>query len=299
MTELRAPGKKDVTLGAVTHNVQTEAKYRAALKKAIANMSASYAYWLRGKFRDAVGANVDAGRLPDIAQDAAPKDPRKAAQALQSELQRLRAYWDKHFKELAAKLARDIAQDWVADNTRAWSGKLKRAGFDIQLQVGPAQRLFLEAKIPENVALIRSIQQDYHKDVEGIISRNFLAGRDLHTMADALEKRYEISTRRAALMARDQSNKASAQLNSSRQRELGIQYAVWVHSSAGKEPRHKHVKAGRDRAVFDINVGIDFNDGFGPVLPGEAINCRCTSRSIIPGIGRGEAPKPEDVVSQM
>ena len=34
-------------------------------------------------------------------------------------------------------------------------------------------------------------------------------------------------------------------------------------------------------------VGIDFGDGFGFVLPGGAINCRCGCRTLIPSLGRG------------
>ena len=39
--ELRNPGKRDIVLGAVVPNVQTEAAYRRDLAKAITNMSAS------------------------------------------------------------------------------------------------------------------------------------------------------------------------------------------------------------------------------------------------------------------
>ena len=70
--ELRNPGKRDIVLGAVVPNVQTEAAYRRDLAKAITNMSASYEYWLRAKYRRALDTNMAAGRLPDTerAQDA-------------------------------------------------------------------------------------------------------------------------------------------------------------------------------------------------------------------------------------
>lgn len=258
-------------------------------------MSASYEYWIDGKYRAALEANQDAGRLPvpDMAQDA--KGPAEPTNRLFDELARLRKYWTDYFDKLAARLAEQTTQEWYDDNTTSWQGKLKRAGFDIKMQVMPAQKLILRGKVAENVGLIKSIQQDYHKDVEGIVLRNFLAGRDLAPMAEQIKARGSVSTRRAALIARDQSNKATAELNASRQRELGLQWATWVHSSAGKEPRHKHVIAGREQWVFNTQEGVDFHDSFGVVKPGEAINCRCTSRTIIPALGRGDIESIEDL----
>lgn len=295
MTELRAPGKKPITLGAVVPNAQTEASYRKALGKAIANMNASYEYWVHAKYRAALGANEAAGRLPDpeMAQDA--KGPSGQADDLFSELARLRKHWEAHFADLAKKLAEQMAWQWYRDNEISWGGKLKRAGFDIKLQLTESQKLILKAKVPENVALIRSIQQDYHKDIEGIVSRSFIKGRDLATMADEIKERGGVTTRRAALIARDQANKATAQMNSARQKDLGLVWGVWIHSSAGKEPRHSHVKAGREQWVFNTQEGVDFGDGFGHVLPGEAINCKCSVRTIIPALGRGDIESEDDL----
>jgi len=295
--ELRAPGKRDIVLGAVVPNVQTEAAYRRELAKAIANMSASYEYWLRAKYRRALDTNVAAGRLPDPerAQDADLPGPSESAGDMFDELARLRAHWEKHFEKLSQKLASQAVQAMYGDNVFAWSSKLKRAGFDIKLQLTPAQKLILKAKVPENVALIRSIQQQYHTDVEGIVSRNFLKGRDLAAMADEIKGRGQVTTKRAALIARDQSNKATAQMNAARQQELGLNWATWIHSSAGKEPRHTHVKAGREQWIFDTQAGIDFGDSFGQVQPGEAINCRCHSRTIIPALGRGDIQSEDDM----
>ena len=295
MTELRNPGKHDKSLAPILPNATTEAEYRRALTKAVANMRASYEWWIGAKYRRALASNDAAGRLPDptMAQDA--EGPSGEADDLFGELNRLRKYWEKHFADLGKKIATQATQAWYKDNAVAWQGKLKRAGFDIKMQLTDSQRLILKTKVPENVALIRSIQQDYHKDIEGIVTRSFLKGRDLATMADEIKKRGGVTTNRAAFIARDQSNKATAQMNSARQKELGLTWATWIHSSAGKEPRHTHVKAGREQFVFNTQEGIDFGDQFGHVLPGEAINCRCTCRTIIPALGRGDIESIEDL----
>ena len=67
-----------------------------------------------------------------------------------------------------------------------------------------------------------------------------------------------------------------------RQVELGITEAVWRHSGAGKKPRPKHVAASGKR--YDVAKGMKIGDKGQWVLPGEEINCRCTSESILPGI---------------
>lgn len=293
MTMLRAPGKKDVTLAPIAPNAQSRLKYQRALDKAVANMQASYEWWIGARYRRALAANQAAGRIAEIAMDAST--PGAGANDLFGELARLRKYWTKYFNDFAQKLATQALETWYRDNSNMWEGRLRRAGFDVPMQLTPSQRLILKAKIPENVALIKSIHEDYHKNVEGIVSRNFLRGRDLAAMSEEIRKAGNVSRNRAAFISLDQANKATAQMNDARQRELGIQYCVWQHSSAGKEPREKHVRAGREQWVFKVGTGIDFGDQFGEVLPGEAINCRCTSRSIIPALGRGDIESDEDL----
>lgn len=284
--DLRAPGRKDKVLAPIRPSEAAHRQYRQALDRAVVAMRKSYLWWLSNRYRDALEANVEADRLPDLAQDAAPGSK---ARTLFAELKRLQKHWDTYFDQLATRLATKTVDALYRENVNAWKGQMRKAGFTVDLQLTPSQRLILDAKVQENVSLIRSIPEQFHKDVEGIVLRSFTAGRDLHTMAAKIKERGDVTTRRAALIARDQSNKATAQMNAARQRELGLTYATWKHSSAGKEPRHDHVRAGREGWIFDTQKGIDFGDGFGPVLPGEAINCRCVSRTIIPAIGRGLA----------
>lgn len=289
MMELRNPGKRDKTLAPITPNAQTRLKYARALDKTIVNMQASYEWWIGARYRKALEANQDAGRL---AMDAGPSD---WANDLFGELKRLKKYWTNYFDKFSKTLAEQMTEAWYQDNATQWQGKLKRAGFDVPMQLTPSQKLILKTKVPENVALIKSIQEQYHGDVEGIVSRNFLKGRDLHAMAEEIKQRGKVTQNRAAFIARDQANKATSQMNDARQRELGIRYCTWQHSTAGKEPREKHVRAGREQWVFKVGEGIDFGDQFKTVLPGQPINCRCTSRSIIPALGRGDIESDEDL----
>jgi SPP1 gp7 family putative phage head morphogenesis protein len=145
----------------------------------------------------------------------------------------------------------------------------------------PAMRDIIQATVHENVSLIKSIPRQYLTQVEGLTMRSVQSGRDLGFLAKGLQKQFGVTKKRAALIARDQNNKATTMLNRARQTELGITEAIWVHSSAGKKPRPTHVKMNGKR--YDVSEGMyDSHEGR-YVLPGELINCRCTSRSVIPG----------------
>lgn len=280
------PGKREKYLPPIPASHQAEADYRDKLDKAVRLMTRSYRYWLGSKYREAVEANQDAGYLPGIAQDAAPK---WSANRLYKELDRLAKHWDSYFGDLAKRLAVGATESLYKANKVAWAGQVHKLGFDIPMQLTKPQQLILDASVRENVSLIKSIPAQFHTSVEGVVSRGFVAGRDLNAIATELVKHEGVTVRRAALIARDQSNKLTAQMNSARQGQLGLKWAVWKHSSAGKEPRVNHMRASREEWIYDTQVGIDFGDGFGHVLPGGAINCRCGCRTLIPSLGRGLA----------
>ena len=54
-----------------------------------------------------------------------------------------------------------------------------------------------------------------------------------------------------------------------------------MHSHAGKKPRPSHVRM--NGKTYDVKQGMWDSAEGRYVFPGELINCRCTSRSVIPG----------------
>lgn len=243
-------------------------------------------------YKRALKANRNAGTILDAehAEDATPFGDQREMFA---ELAKLRERWGRYFKKRAKDLAVDFTKTAYQASKAAWSQRVRKEGFDIPMQLTAAQRTILDVKVVDNVSLIRSIPEEYFTKIEGAVSRGFLAGRDLEAIAKELRHTGEVTTKRAALIARDQSNKLTAQMNGARQGELGIRYAGWKHSSVEKNPRPNHLRASREGWIFDTQVGIDFGTGDGFVLPGVEINCRCGSRSIIPGLD--EEIRPEDL----
>lgn len=236
-------------------------------------------------YATALASAQTAEQVPDPdaerAEDAAPSNDRRR---LFRVLDQLRDHWDRHFRDLAKRIAAEFVERAYRANKSAWQSRVRRDGFDVPMKLTAAQRAIMDVKVADNVALIRSIPEKYFTQIVGDVSRGFLAGRDLEAIAERLRRTGHSTVKRAALIARDQSNKLTAQMNGARHRELGIQFAYWKHSTVEKDPRPHHLRASREGWVFDTQVGIDFGDQFGFVLPGEAINCRCGSRSIIPAL---------------
>ena len=138
----------------------------------------------------------------------------------------------------------------------------------------------MQATVQENVSLIKSIQSEYASEVEGLVMRSVAAGRDLKTLTDELEERYDITRRRAKLIANDQNNKATVQMARARQLSMGVTKARWMHTGGGKTPRQSHVHA--NGKVFDLAKGLYIDGKW--TFPGEEINCGCVTAPIIPGV---------------
>lgn len=257
--------RKEVIARAVFANAGTQARYRRALLASIAAMVRDI---------ESVVTEQRESDPPILAQDASPADE------MQKQLGRVSERWKKHFDEIAPKVAETFLRQSFMGTNNAMRQALKAAGWSIEFQMTPAMRDAFEASLAENVGLIRSIPEQYLQQVEGIVMRSYSAGRDLQTMTRDIHRLYPKVKDRAVLIARDQSNKANAVVQRARQKELGISEAIWMHSHAGKESRPTHVAMNGKR--YKIEKGMYDSAVKEFVFPGELINCRCTSRSVLP-----------------
>ena len=257
------------TARAVHANRGVEAKYRKTLQRLIAEMHGSVEYWLTAGYRQ---NPPRVAALVEQAQDASP------AQRIRKILDDLAKRWIARFDEMAPKIAEAYLQGAFKASDSAFRQALKEAGWAVDFKMTPAVRDAFNASLEENVGLIKSIPEKYLQQVEGVVMRSYSAGRDLATMVKELKQLYPAASHRAELIARDQSNKANAVVNRARQMELGITEAIWMHSHAGKNPRPDHVAANGKR--YKIAEGCLISGEH--IQPGEEINCRCTSRAVLP-----------------
>ena len=256
----------------------------------IAEMHGSVEYWITAAYRKDLPRMA---ALVEQAQDASVIDRKKRdvetrrvawvskygpTRSMKRVLDELARRWTDRFNEYAPKLAEAYLKGMFKASDSAFRAALKEAGWAVDFKMTPAVRDAFNASLEENVGLIRSIPEKYLQQVEGTVMRSYSAGRDLATMVKELKQLYPAASHRAELIARDQSNKANAVVNRARQMELGITEAIWQHSHAGKNPRPDHVAANGKR--YKIAEGCLISGEH--IQPGEEINCRCTSRPVLP-----------------
>lgn len=261
---LTSPSGRRKVLGAIHASAGLEARYRAKLDRHIIAMVRDVqrqvaAIWHRNP--------------PELAQDAST-----IMEAIEA-IARLARDWDKRFAALADTWGRQFPREAAAQADRGFMAQLRKAGLTVRFRLTPAVSEVMQASILENVSLIKSIPEQFFTQVQSIVTEGVRVGRDMHAIAEGLEQQLGVTKRRAATIARDQTNKASAAILNVRYRECGITTARWLHSSGGVHPRRTH--QAMDGKEYDITKGMYDSDEKAWVHPGQLINCRCVSRAII------------------
>jgi SPP1 gp7 family putative phage head morphogenesis protein len=258
---------KPKKLRPVHPNIGLSVAYRKKLDRLIKEMNASVDYWIKAAYRE----NPPAMAMDDILP----------ANALKKAIELLKKRWLKRFDWAAPQLAKYFATAAHKRTDQQLASILRKGGFSVRFQMSQAMKDVVEATTAENVGLIKSIASQHLQEVEGLVMRSVSAGRDLGTLSKQLEKRYGVTKRRAALISKDQNNKATANMSRVRFIENGITTATWRHSGGGKVPRPTHVK--NNGKTYDVTKGW-----YDPAVkefihPGQLINCRCVSIPIVPG----------------
>lgn len=260
--------KKQIALRPVHPNVGIRAAYRRKLECLVEEMSNSFEFWVRAAFR---------ADPPIMAQDATP------AAELQDAVEELARRWRRRFNEAAPELARYFTKSASRRSDAALRAILKKGGFTVEFRTTAAMRDVMRATVEQNVQLIKSIPEQYLTQVQGAVMRSVQTGRDLGSLSKELQNQYGVTKRRAGMIARNQNNSATSAMQRVRQMELGIEYAIWLHSHGGREPRRTHVaNSGKRYKIadgwFDSDPKVRRY-----IRPGELINCRCVSKPIIEG----------------
>lgn len=190
---------------------------------------------------------------------------------------KLRRKFEDLFGSRALKLSRNM-QEGV---NRASAGQLRESlkevsgGLSLKTDAikGPIAEA-MKAGIKEGVSLIKSLPAKYFDDIEGAVYRSIQSGRGMADLVPTLENMGGISRRRAALIARDQTSKATTALNKARMKAMGVRRFEWLHSGGGKEPRKLHLAF--NGRIFDMDNPPVIDERTGERgFPGQLINGRC------------------------
>lgn len=186
-------------------------------------------------------------------------------------------------KELSKKLlAKLITYSWVALNAavKQISPELKA-----RKKLNAAEEEAAKAAIFENVNLIKSIPNQYFKEITGVVSRAILGGQGVESITKHLERYEGVTHRRAKNIARDQAHKTYEALSMRRAVTLGFTHFEWIHSGGSQQPRTYHKRedpAGLNHGIFRIDEPpvIDQKTGTRG-YPGQLPNCHCTMRPVL------------------
>ena len=138
----------------------------------------------------------------------------------------------------------------------------------------PEIRTLMNAWRRENISLIRTIPQRLHDGLYKAITREFAAKPfDQQALAKVINQQSGSTGYNLRRIARDQTNKAVAQLTRARHQQLGIEEFIW--------------RTARDGRVRDSHAALEgtrhrYDDPPSEGLPGEPILCRCISQGIPP-----------------
>lgn len=164
-------------------------------------------------------------------------------------------------------------------NRAALMAELKRVGVAIKFTVTPAYERILEEAAERNVNLIRTIAPSFFDKIIKSVYESAKRGRDMASLYQTLLDIEGVTERKAQLIAMDQTNKATQELELAQSRELGIKTGTWVHIPGEKTSRKSHEEM--DGKEFDLDEGLfDYEVGKN-VKPGELPYCRCTYRPNI------------------
>lgn len=252
---MKTTKRKPIILPDFLPNAGIHARYRAALNRLLRSVRNDVMELVKNYKHEIA---MDAPTLPQLIDD-------------------LMVHWLKRLTELPQVMAREFVASTASAYDKRFSAALRKHGFTVNLQMTDYTRAAMKAAVGENVGLIKSIPTEYLAQVSKYTWAAVEGGFDLKTLTDNLDHAYHIGRNRAKLIARDQSNKVHAVMEQARRKELGVTRAIWRHSTAAKKPRPSHVKANGE--VFDIEKGMYLDGEW--VLPGQLINCGCTSRAII------------------
>jgi uncharacterized protein with gpF-like domain len=205
-------------------------QYAGKIERELEAMHRSLVYWVRAQWR---------ADSPALAMDASP------ARELRKTLRRKGRLWRTKFRQLAPKLGAYFAE---------LARMLRDHGFTVRFRMSRAMNDVVQATVAENVTLISNVAEEHLARIEGIVMRGVQQGRDLAYITNELEEGLGIARRRAQGIARNQVNSANATMVRTRQLDLGITQAKWLHSAGGKTPRPEHVHM--SGKLYDVKKGL-------------------------------------------
>ena len=245
-------------------------RYRRALERLVLEMTETYERKLRAFFNKPVAKEY-------FALD----------ESISSQAKILLTELSKKFDDLFNFKAKGLAESMLKDASASSATSLKMSlkeisqGLELKTDILTGElKDILKASIQENVGLIKSIPQQYHKQVEGAMYRSITSAQGGKDLIPFLQRYKNITARRARNIGEDQFRKAYNDINRGRLQKLGFKRFEWRHHLGSQHPRKLHMQLNGLVFRFDKPPIIDNTTGERG-YPGKLVNCRCTMAAVI------------------
>lgn len=248
-------------------------RYQTSLTKRVDQMAAEVEHEIRGLYRDHAPH-----LMPDAAMDASISS--QARILMNAMAARFNALFGKIAPNLAAQMAADVdrhSKSNLHSSLKEMSGGLSLKTSVITGRVAEVTKTAIAA----NVALIKSIPQNYFTALQGEVFRSIQQGSGVNDIIGHIEHLGVVTRKRAKFIAADQTTKATTAINEARMTALGLTEFEWLHSAGAKEPRPLHINVLNHRIFsFAKPPVIDEHTGERG-LPGQLIQCHCRIVPVI------------------
>ena len=185
--------------------------------------------------------------------------------------------WQNRLNGLSERIASDLVGKAKTHYDKRLHNMLRKRGFTVNFRHTKYVEDQAKIALEENVALIKSIGNQYMDKVRSAVWRSVKNGYDLESLVKQLKQIDGVDDRRAKNIAKDQCAKLNQAFENARAQELGITDAIWVHSGASKEPRASHKKATGTR--YKIEEGCLIDNEF--IQPAWLPMCKCRAKLIV------------------
>lgn len=134
---------------------------------------------------------------------------------------------------------------------------------------------YLRDAAARNAALIKSLRGDAIKDIRLMVLNAKRNGISAKKLGADIQARFKIHQNRAKLIAEDQLNKLTGDLNRIRQTQAGIKEYTW-RTSSDERVRRLHRRLNGLRYRWGQATGAE-----GGLPPGQPIRCRCSAVAVV------------------
>lgn len=128
--------------------------------------------------------------------------------------------------------------------------------------------------IGRNVDLIKTIPEEYFDKITDAVEMNWAGGMRWESLVGRVQEIGDITERRAALIARDQTAKMNSSFNRIRQTDLGIEEYEW-QTSGDERVRESHAEVDGQVFRWDEPGPVAGSVAGEPCHAGFDVNCRC------------------------